>query len=451
MNAKNRPESVKFNLSRPQSKIFNCGARVTVVVAGRRFGKTTLSIARMLRAVKEKRGNYAYIYPTYRQAKRVIWEPLKAAFEPLRPKFNEQALSIRTRGGSFIELLGANNPDSLRGPGLDGVAFDEYAQIPAQTWTEIIRPQLATTNGWALFIGTPKGRNHFHDLYQDVPELPDHARFQYTSVDGGWIPEDEIKAIMASTDERTFRQEYLGTFENYAGLVYYLFNRDLDVDDSIVYDPRAKLCWCIDFNIDPNVSTIAQIKEEAPLTPYPFEERRRRVEVIDEISLSPGDTRTVCEQFARRARQWYTGHRPLVVHVYGDASGTSRQTTSGTSNWAVIENYFRGKLEFDLRFHIPESNPAVVARVNAVNSLTCSYSGERRMKVHPRCTRLIDDFTHVCWEMDEAERTTGQIDKGNDRESKMRTHASDGFGYMVAIEFGESGYEQQSASEESPI
>ena len=143
-----------------------------VVVCHRRFGKTVMSVNHILRdAILNDRSNprYAYMAPTYRQAKSVAWDYLKE-FAGSIPgvKFHETELRCDLPTGARISLLGAENPDSLRGIYLDGCVMDEVADMPESVFPEIIRPALSDRRGWCVFVGTPRGHNNFYDLYEQA-------------------------------------------------------------------------------------------------------------------------------------------------------------------------------------------------------------------------------------------------------------------------------------------
>lgn len=156
-----------MKLTIPQTKIFTNTTRNRVVVAGRRFGKTFLSIAELLKvATSGKDKNCWYIAPTYKSAKEIAWDMLQNTIPPeYIAKKNESELSLSLINGSKIALKGAEKPDNLRGRSLDLAILDEFADMKPEAWFEVIRPSLSDRKGTALFIGTPKGRNHFYDLW----------------------------------------------------------------------------------------------------------------------------------------------------------------------------------------------------------------------------------------------------------------------------------------------
>src|SRR5712691_6912239 len=213
-------------LKRPQWKVFRCDQRFRVLVAGRRFGKTHLALVELCQAASVPGRLAWYIAPTYKQAKRIAWKPLKELTRPYwaaRP--NETDLRIELVWGGTMCLRGADNYDSLRGDGLDFLVLDEYASMAREAWPEVLRPSLADKQGSALFIGTPQGFNHFYDLYQWAETQPNWARFQFTTKQGGNVSADELKTATHELDERTYRQEFQASFENLtSGRAYFAFD-----------------------------------------------------------------------------------------------------------------------------------------------------------------------------------------------------------------------------------
>src|SRR5690242_18848988 len=146
----------------------NRAQRWACKVAHRRFGKTVREINELIKAAatcSKPNPRFAYIAPYYSQAKAIAWDYLKQYARQLCDgKPMESELSVNLLNGSRIRLFGADNPDALRGLYLDGVVLDEYGDMRPSVWGEIIRPLLTDRQGWASFIGTPKGKNHFHAL-----------------------------------------------------------------------------------------------------------------------------------------------------------------------------------------------------------------------------------------------------------------------------------------------
>jgi hypothetical protein len=248
-----------IRLKDPQWTVFNCDSRFRILVAGRRFGKTYLALVELCRSAWAQGRLVWYVAPTYKQAKRIAWNPLKQMTRPYwASKPNETDLRIELVTGGTICLRGADNYDSLRGDGLDFLILDEYASIAQQAWTEVLRPALADKQGRTLFIGTPRGYDHLYDLYQAVQGQPQWSTFQFTTEEGGNVPKAELESATHELDERTYRQEFQASFENLtSGTVYYAFDRAGNVRP-LEYDLRLPLFWALDFNINPMCAVIGQ-------------------------------------------------------------------------------------------------------------------------------------------------------------------------------------------------
>ncbi len=191
-------------------------SRFAVLVCHRRFGKTVCAVNALIDAALRFRrsdGRFAYMAPYYGQAKKVAWDYFKL-FAHMIPgvKFNESELSISFSNGSLIRLYGADNPDALRGIYLDGVVLDEVADMKPNVWGEVIRPALADRQGWALFIGTPKGINLFYELYQQALSDPTWFAAMYRADQTNIIPEEELAAARVDMSDSQYAQEFLCDF-----------------------------------------------------------------------------------------------------------------------------------------------------------------------------------------------------------------------------------------------
>lgn len=191
--------------------------RWSCIVAHRRAGKTVACVADLvLGALQTSKPNarYAYIAPLYVQAKDVAWAYVRQ-FAGSVPgvSFNEAELRADLPNGSRIRLYGADNYDRLRGLYLDGVVLDEYADMPPAAWGEVIRPALADRQGWAVFIGTPKGRNAFFDVYERAKIEPDWFALMLRASETGLLPESELAAARAEMTPEQYAQEFECSFE----------------------------------------------------------------------------------------------------------------------------------------------------------------------------------------------------------------------------------------------
>jgi hypothetical protein len=391
-------------LSLAQETIAQDSHRFRVVVAGRRFGKTHLAIRELCFHARVPNTEVWYCSPTYRQSKTIVWRKLKHRLQDLKwtKKVNESELSITLKNGSTISLKGADNADSLRGVGLDFLVMDEFADIDPEAWYEVLRPTLADKQGKALFIGTPKGMGNWaHDLYTQELENPNQWRsFQYTTVDGGNVKPEEIEAAKQDLDERTFRQEFLATFETYAGRIYYAFDRkhnceppkEGDIDFSVLYTG-----W--DFNIDPMSVVIAVRKGD---TLY----------VIDEIRMYSSNTQEAVEEVRSR-------YPKSKIWAYPDPASRQRKTSAGgTTDLTILQN-----AGFVVK--CPHVHTPVRDRINAVNARLCDSTGIRHLFIHPKCKYTIEGLERHTYK-----EGTVQPDKDSGYD-----HMMDALGYMVDYMF----------------
>lgn len=222
--------------------------RFLVLVCGRRFGKTEMIINKLIKASWEDPGDYVYIAPTYKVAKRIAWRKLKALFPSelkCRRKWkDEQELTVENSRGGRVILLGADNPDSLRGSGWKGCIFDEFEDVDMYTWNACVRPALSDYEGWCWFLGTPKGHHNLYEMfirdkdyndpnYKTINDDfilidPDFKAFQFKTEDNPHIPRKEIENARRTMNDDYYRQEYEASFESYTGLCYreFMMNRN---------------------------------------------------------------------------------------------------------------------------------------------------------------------------------------------------------------------------------
>lgn len=190
--------------------------RFGVVVAHRRFGKTMWAVNAIIHAAlfgNKPDMRFAYIAPYYGQAKQVAWDYFKQ-FTYMVPevRFNESELRVDFPNGARIKLYGGDNPDALRGIYLDGVVLDEVADMRANVWAEVIRPTLTDRQGWAVFIGTPKGINLFYDIYTQAQEAPGWFAVTYRADQTGLIDHGELASARREMTQEKYAQEFLCDF-----------------------------------------------------------------------------------------------------------------------------------------------------------------------------------------------------------------------------------------------
>ena len=191
------------------------GKRFAVVVAHRRFGKTVAALNHLIREAvlnEKETPRYAYIAPTYGQAKRVAWDYLVKYTTPLGGTNNISELRVDF-WGRRIQLYGSDNPDSLRGQFFDGVIIDEVGDQNPKIWTDIVRPALTDRKGWCLFIGTPKGHNHFKELRDRAEKEEGWGLLEFKASETGVVDDTELKAAKNEMGEDKYRQEFECSFD----------------------------------------------------------------------------------------------------------------------------------------------------------------------------------------------------------------------------------------------
>lgn len=217
-----------------QLEIFQDTSRYKVVAAGRRFGKSYLAaVTLFVEASKTTKvrsdgqeidlglEEIYYVAPTFEQGKKILWPLLKEIGADLIETKYENTGTLTLLNGRRISIKGADRPDSLRGIGLSYVVLDEYAFMKEEVWELIISPALARSEGGALFIGTPAGKNHFFTLWMKGfdDEAPQWKSWTYKSSDNPFLPSDEINAAKDRMSSDRFRQEMEASFEAAEGAI----------------------------------------------------------------------------------------------------------------------------------------------------------------------------------------------------------------------------------------
>jgi hypothetical protein len=216
--------NLDFHLHPAQSEIYLCPARFVVCAAGRRFGKTYLARVKLvtealrdeLNGVDLCKGdiNVAYVAPTHKMSRQIMWGPLMNLLAPMKPSANEQEGVIRLVNGRKIYFFGADSPDNMRGGSFSYLVLDEYAQMKPDTWSSILRPSLNDCAGGAVFIGTPAGKNHFFKLFTDAIEngRDEWEAFTFTSYENPFIRDTEIEAASLDMPSDIAAQEFRASF-----------------------------------------------------------------------------------------------------------------------------------------------------------------------------------------------------------------------------------------------
>jgi phage terminase large subunit len=390
------------SLTEPQRQVWNASQRFKLLCSGRRFGKTYLCIARLIAWAMENPGGLNwYVTQTYISAKQIAWRQLKSMLpQELMLKTNETELSVELINGSRIQLKGADRADALRGVSLSSLVIDEAAYVKQEAWEMVLRPALSDQGGPAWFITTPAGSgNWFHGLWEQSTEFDDWTTFSFTTVEGGNVPAEEIEAARLTLDERTFRQEYLASFETLSGRVYPDFSDDNITEDAA--DTGGPIFWGTDFNVSVLAGVIGSRVGDT-------------LHIWDEVAVRQTNTDEVCAMLKDRFK-----NRKVIA--YPDPTGSARKTSSaGRTDHEIIRQYGFSCVS-------PKAPWAVKDKINATNSMIRNASGQIRLFIHPRCKNTIKALKNVTYKQ-------GAEDYVIDKSAGIE-HWTDGLGYLIMSEY----------------
>lgn len=284
--------------------------RFNVIVCHRRFGKTVFSINEMIdQALRQTKRNphYAYVGPSYGQVKRVAWDYIKEFTRNIPGvKFNEAELRVEIQRPHMADkitiwLLSGENPDSLRGIYLDGVILDEYAEMNPVVWTQVLRPALSDRKGWAIFIGTPKGKNHFHEMHTLAKSLTNEGWFTVIlkASQTGVVDSNELRDARNTMSAEEYAQEYECDFG--AALVGAYYGRHMaDVEKAkhitnVPHDPRYPVLTFWDLGIDDHTAIwmMQEVGREFHFIDYYEATNKDFVQIHRDLMALPYDIETL--------------------------------------------------------------------------------------------------------------------------------------------------------------
>lgn len=307
--------------------------RWAVVVCHRRFGKTVLAINQLQKAAllcDKERPRFGYIAPTYRQGKAVAWDYMKhyAAVIP-GVEVNESELRIDYPNEAQVRIYGADNPDSLRGIYLDGVVLDEFGLMGPSVFSEVIRPLLTDRQGWALFIGTPNGKNQFYDIAKHAQREDGWFFAAYKASDTNLIPAAELIDARRSMTEDEYAQEFECSFE--ASVKGAVFARELQAIREegritrVGYDRMLLVDTAWDLGRgDATAVWFTQTSPAGEVRWIDYHEESGHV-----LSHHIGIVRAKPYAYGR-----HVGPHDLAVHEYGDRFGRTRKEIAASLGFA---------------------------------------------------------------------------------------------------------------------
>ena len=363
-----------MRLSPVQQQVAQDDHRFKVVIGGRRMGKTFLAIREMCYQAKEPNRLIWYVTSSYRAAKMIAFKELKQRLLDLNwvRKINESELSVTLKNNTEIALKGADNFQSLRGIKLSYCVIDEAAQVQPDAWFEVIRPALADSQGGVLFISTPLGKNNWtFDLFNREKEDPDNWKsWQFTTLEGGFVPQEEIEQAKQEMSEKQFNQEFNATFESFGDQVAWAFDRDQNIKELPNADLRT-IYIGMDFNVAP-INAAIMVREGEDLY------------IIDEIQMYSSNTDELAQEIKRR-------YPTSKVFVYPDPSGAARKTSAnGHTDFTILAN-----AGFNVK--APRRHDPVRDRINALNARLRSADSKNHLFVSKRCKYSIESLEKYCF------------------------------------------------------
>ncbi len=384
-----------MKLSKVQKTVSDDPNRFRILAMGRRGGKSYLAMNEMAKFARFPNQKILAIAPTYKQCKNIWWNDLKGMLLEKNwvKKINESDLQITLVNGSTITLRSSENRDALRGGKAHLLILDEAADMDPEVWFSVCRPMLSDTGGHALFISSPKGRNWFYDLWCEG-EKENYSSYQFTTLQGGFVPQEEVDQARLDLDSRTFEQEYEAQFVSYSGVIYYAFSEhNVKAYPGVLSNDDVLHIGC-DFNIDPMSATVAIVKNGIGW-------------VIDEIEIYGSNTNELVQEI--RARY----HHNRVI-AYPDSSGIKRTTNSGISDHQILQNA-------GFKLMVQPGNPPVIDRIASVNG---AFEKDK-LYIDPKCRSVKNCLIKHTYK--EGTRQPSK-DQGHD-------HMNDALGYFVYQHF----------------
>ena len=389
-----------MGLTNAQKTVISDETRFRVLISGRRFGKTYLAISELARFARFPNKKVWYVAPTYRQAKSICWNELKQRLDKVNwiSKINNSDLSIELVNGSTIALRGADNEQSLRGIGLDFLCMDEFADIHPSAWFEVLRPTLSDKLGSALFCGTPRGfGNWAYDLYSKGLADKEWKSFQFSTLDGEQVSEKEIDQAKDDLDERTFQQEYLASFVNYSGMIYYNFDRNKNIINE--FNKNFNTLWIgLDFNVDPMAAVVCVVDNF-------------NLYVVDEIQIWSSNTFEMVQEIKDRYN--------YNIKIFPDPAARQRKTSAGgLTDLAILKNA-------GFNVFAKSKAPLVRDRINSLNTKLQNANGIPSLFILNSCKNVIKSLERQIYK-----EGTNIPDKDSGFD-----HFNDALGYLVDYMF----------------
>ena len=402
------PELVRIPYApRPLQRVIHAALdahRFSAVVCHRRFGKTVLAVNHLQKCAmrsEKSRPRYAYIAPTYRQGKAVAWDYMKHYASVVDDvSVNESELRIDFgSNGAQIRIYGADNPDALRGIYLDGVVLDEYGLMDANLFSEVIRPLLADRKGWALFIGTPNGKNQFYDIVATAKREPGWFFAEYKASQTHLLDPEELRAARDVMTEDEYAQEFECSFEaSVKGAVYAREVAKAREDGRVTrvpYDPALLVSTDWDLGVDDSMCIVfSQVTPAGEI---------RVIDYHEQAGLGLDE----CAKVLKQRGYAYEAH-------WAPHDITVRELTTARSRLDLARS-------LGINFSVGPKPPSVADRIYATRSIfpLTWFDGDK-------CGRLVEALQHYRWKAQAIDATGNQLPVHD-----WASHPADAFGGLA--------------------
>jgi hypothetical protein len=382
--------------------------RWACLVAHRRAGKTVAAVNDIIRAAityQGDRGLFAYIAPYRSQAKAVAWQYFQEFAAPITQAKNEQELNITLMNGSQVRLYGADNADAMRGLGFSGVYMDEYGDFKPSVFGNVIRPALSDKQGWAVFGGTPKGKNQFWEIYETAKRLPQEwFLLRLPASTSGLLPSGELAAARAQLAEDQYLQEYETSFE--AAILGSFYGKEMREADQ-----QGRICQ-VPYNPDLPVYSSWDLGYRDDTAIWFYQLGRGEIRVIDFYAVSGENIHDIANVVLTK------GYRYAKHYLPHDARAKSLQTGK-----SIVEQ---------LAAHLDIAKLAVVPDIGLQNGIQATRLILPRVYFDAeRCRDGIEALRQYQREYDEDKKAYRQ----NPRHD-WTSHPSDAF-RMLAVSYAE--------------
>lgn len=412
---------IQVSLHPSQLEVAKDEHRFRILCAGRRWGKSVLSRLETLRWATEQEGVYWIVSPTYKQAKSIHWRDIqKEVPKQWIAKKNEVELSLTLKNGSIIELKGAENPDALRGVKLRGLVIDEIASIRNWDWLweEVLRPTLTDYQAPCIFISTPKGYNHFYELFNlgsDSKNI-NYKSWRFTSYDNPTIASEEIDEAKKTLTEDTFAQEYLADFRKHTGLVYKDFERETHVVPQMDIPDNWDIYRCMDFG-STNPTVCLWIAVDRDDNWWVIDEHYKSGETIDHHAgiINSRSPRTISATYGDPSgKQWIDEFAQRGIYI----TKATREVGTSSHNWV------RFKIE-----KVAEKLKKKVGHTVAELSERDPDRGIPSLFLFENCHNTIHEFETYRWKT----KSVSQAQDLNEPDvpEKANDHAMDALSYFA--------------------